>query len=106
MTAFLALLRRLILNPKISATVIVLASSIIQKKFTTMDITPETAEPLFLPRGTIRALFALVLLAATIADYMMPNWELPDEYHLMTIAIVAYYIGYRSDNARIKEIKI
>ena len=71
-----------------------------------MNTTPETAEPLFLPRGTIRSLFALILLCVSIADFMMPSWSLPDEFHAMTIAVIAYYIGYRSDNAKIQEIKI
>ena len=71
-----------------------------------LDTQPETAEPMFLPRGTIRAFFALILLATSITDYVMSSWSLPDEFHAMTIAIIAYYIGYRSDNAKITEIKI
>lgn len=69
-----------------------------------VKFTPETTEPLFLPRGTIRAVFALIMLGASIADFAMPSWSLPEEFHAMTIAAVAYYIGYRSDNAKVKEI--
>ncbi len=109
MNVLLALLRKLILNPKVGAMAIIFVSGIIQKKFSTMNMLEtqqETAEPLFLPRGTIRAIFALILLATSITDYIMGSWALPEEFHAMTIAVVAYYIGYRSDNAKIQEIKI
>lgn len=109
MNQLLALIRKIILNPKMGTMAIIFVSSIIQKKFSTMnmlDTEPETAEPFFLPRGTIRALFALILLVTSITDYIMGSWSLPDEFHAMTIAVVAYYIGYRSDNAKTTEIKI
>ena len=70
------------------------------------ETTPAEKQPLYLPRGSLRAVIAIILLGTSIADYVMGSWSLPDEFHAMTIAAVAYYIGYRSDNAQTKEIKI
>lgn len=106
MNEIITILRKIIFNQKVGTMVVIFVSGLIQKKINTMKNTPETTDPLWLPRGTVRALFALILLATSIADFIMPSWTLPDEYHIMTIAVVAYYLGYRSDNAKIKEIKI
>ena len=113
MNQLIQILRALTKNPKVVGYIVVIFSSIISKKIamsneeTTTQAVPdhETAEPLFLPRGTVRAIFALALLGISAADFMMSSWSLPEEFHAMTIAAVAYYIGYRSDNARTKEIK-
>lgn len=113
MTQLVQALRALAANPKVVGYIIVIVSSIISKKIA-MDNEPEDtsakpthtkSEPLFLPRGSIRAILALALLGVSVADFAMASWTMPDEFHAMTIAAVAYYIGYRSDNAQTKEIK-
>lgn len=103
---FLEILKKLITNPRVFSLVVMAAVKLI---FNNMQNAKQDSdfikEPLFLPRGTIRALLALILLATSIADFAMNSWTLPEEFHVMTIAAVAYYIGYRSDNAQTKEIK-
>lgn len=104
------ILKKILFNPRTGSIAIIFLSGIINKQINkhmgeieTKD--PTTTQPLFLPRGSIRAIFAFILLATSIADYVMNSWTLPDEFHAMTIAIVAYYIGYRTDNDQTKEIK-
>lgn len=106
MPVLIEFLKKIITNPKFEAVVIIYLSNLINKKFKVMEEeTTKINEPLFLPRGTVRALLALILLCTSIADFIMSSWTLPVEYHVMTVAVVAYYLGYRSDNAQIKEIK-
>lgn len=104
----LEILKKLLRNPKIYTIVFLGVSKLITNNMESerqqISTSGATAEPLFLPRGTIRALLALAMLSASIADYAMGSWTLPDEFHAMTIAAVSYYIGYRSDNAKVKEI--
>lgn len=114
MSQLVQALRALAANPKVVGYIVVIVSSIISKKIA-MDTeaavedaepTHTKAEPLFLPRGTVRATLALLLLGMSFTDFVMSSWTLPEEFHAMTIAAVAYYIGYRSDNARTKEIHV
>lgn len=111
MKELIAILQKLATNPKVLGYLVVIFSSIISKKIA-MDTAAEEAkeptktEPLFLPRGSVRALIAIILLGVSVADFAMASWSLPEEFHAMTIAAVAYYIGYRSDNARTKEIHV
>lgn len=106
MRELLMLLQKLATNPKVAGYAIIFLSSIISKKISMDEATPASKQPLYLPRGSVRAVIALILLGTSIADYVMGSWSLPEEFHAMTIAAVAYYIGYRSDNAQTKEIKI
>lgn len=106
MRELLMLLQKLATNPKVAGYAIIFLSSIISKKISMDEVTPASKQPLYLPRGSVRAVIALILLGTSIADYVMGSWSLPEEFHAMTIAAVAYYIGYRSDNAQTKEIKI
>lgn len=106
MKELLMLIQKIASNPKVAGYVIIFLSSIISKKISMDESTPRTKQPLYLPRGSVRAVIALILLATSIADFSMGSWSLPEEFHAMTIAAVAYYIGYRSDNAQTKEIKI
>lgn len=60
-------------------------------------VVKESKPPLGLPEGSIRAIIALILLFTTIADYGLANFNLPEEFHALTIAAVSYYIGARSE---------
>ena len=110
MELLIQLLKKIATNPKLAGYALVALSSIISKKISMSEESPTTkhtvAEPLFLPRGSVRAVLAFVLLGTSIADFALGSFTLPEEFHAMTIAAVAYYIGYRSDNAKTKEIKI
>lgn len=71
------------------------------------DQNHKTAEPLFLPRGTVRALITLALTALVIASYLLPEKIiLPEEVYMLWIGVVGYYVGFRTDNAKSKTIKV
>jgi hypothetical protein len=71
---------------------------------TTSDHT--TAEPLFLPRGTVRAIIALALTALVITSFVLPEKiTLPEEVLMIWIGAVGYYLGFRTDNPRKKKDK-
>lgn len=105
----LQLLEKLLTNPRVLAILGVAIAQYFKNKnniiMADIQETPreagellgETKAPLGLPPGTIRALIALVLLGATITDYALGNFTLPDEFHALTIAAVGYYIGVRSE---------
>lgn len=104
------ILKRLLTNPKVYTVILLGVSKLImtnmEQERQQIGTSGATAEPLFLPRGTIRAILVLMMFGASIADYAMSSWSLPEEFHIMTIAAVSYYVGYRSDNAKQKEITI
>ena len=111
MQFLISILQRLLGNPKTLGYAIILGSTLITKKSnfmehsTTSDHT--TAEPLFLPRGTVRAIIALALTALVITSFVLPEKiTLPEEVLMIWIGAVGYYLGFRTDNAKTREIKV
>lgn len=107
MGIIITIIRRIILDPKFEALAIIGLTNFISKKIMsekTQEENIQKAQPLFLPKGTIRAILTIILFLTSIANCI---WEigLPVEFHALTIFAVGYYIGYRTDN-QINEIKI
>lgn len=108
MLIIIELLKKIITNPKLEAIVLIYISNLIGNKINTMSKEEINAEkqPLFLPRGSVRAALALLLTILFGASYFFPERvHLPAELEAMWLFVIGYYIGYRSDNAQTKEIK-
>lgn len=61
-------------------------------------------QPLFLPRGSVRALVTLILLLVMSGSFVW-HYELPTDFYLMSIFAIGYYVGYRTDNTQLPIIK-
>ena len=106
MPFLIQILKRILLDPTFDAFAIIGITNFLSKKIMQKQ-SPEdkikNANPMFLPKGTIRAIITLILLGTVIASMIM-NFELPKEFLALTVFAVGYYIGYRTDN-QINEIK-
>lgn len=109
MQFILGILQRILSNPKTLGYIIIFGSTIISKKYNFMDSenTKHNAEPLFLPRGSVRALITLILTVVVLTSYIFKEKiQLPEEILMMWFGAVGYYIGFRTDNSKSKEIKV
>lgn len=104
MQAIIEILKKLITNPKFEAFVIIGLTSFLKNKFMTEDEQIEQKQPLFLPRGSIRAIITL-LLTAVVACSFFWQFPIPEELLALTIFAIGYYVGYRTDNTQLPEIK-
>jgi len=52
-------------------------------------------EPLWLPKGSIRALIALVLIISTVI-FIAKRFELPQAWFSIVAAMAGYYFGMRT----------
>lgn len=100
---------RIITNPRFEAFAIIGITNLIRKKMEneTMDTTVEkikNSQPLFLPRGTVRAIITMLFMITMIASFVF-KFPLPEEFYALGIFAVGYYVGYRSDNTQLPEIK-
>ena len=107
MQFLIALIQKVITNPKFEAFVIIGLTSFLKNKFMEEKIEEKlkSAQPLHLPRGSVRALITLTLLLILAGSFVF-KYEVPAEFYALTIFAIGYYIGYRTDNAQLKEIKI
>jgi hypothetical protein len=105
LTIFLEFIKRIITNPKVEAFAMIGLAQLI-KKF--MDEKNEEeikeSQPLHLPRGSVRALLTLIL-TLIIGGSFIWHYELPNEFYAMALLAIGYYIGYRTDNTQLPEIK-
>lgn len=66
-------------------------------------------QPLGIPRGSVRAILTIVLTLSVVAFWVcsaLLGWSMPDYLLEMWLISIGYYVGYRTDNNPIKEIKI
>lgn len=116
MPFLIGILEKIFTNPKTVGYIIVVGSTIMSKKFnknTMQEVDINTsninhdAEPLHLPRGSVRAVITLALTALVIASFIFKDKiELPEEILLMWFGAIGYYIGFRAPKDKVKEIKV
>lgn len=108
MQFLISILQKIITNPRFEAFVIIGLTSLIRKKFmeeqTQEAMEANAKQPLFLPRGSVRAILTLVL-TLIIGGSFIWHYELSNEFYAMALLAIGYYVGYRTDNSQIKEIK-
>lgn len=107
MQFLIQLLQKIIINPKFEAFVILGLMSILKNKFMNAEQTQETIkskQPLNLPRGSVRALITLILTSIVAGSFIW-NYEIPAEFYALTVFAIGYYVGYRTDNTQLPEIK-
>lgn len=107
MLIIIEILKKIITNPKLEAIVLIYISNLIGNKINNMSTEEkDKKQPLYLPRGSVRATLALLLTLLFGASYFFPERvHLPAELEAMWLFVIGYYIGYRSDNSDTKEIK-
>lgn len=106
MLALWEILLTIFANPKVEAFLIVGITSYIKKIMSEnteaiyLDDDPEmmvkTEQPLWMPAGSVRAIITLVLVLTSCAMFAFPYIHIPEEFHILTISAVTYYVGYRS----------
>ena len=99
----------IITNPSFDAFVIIALTNLIRKKFMSDEQTADTEaieakQPLYLPRGTIRAIITLIL-TFIIGGSFIWHYSLPAEFYALAIFAIGYYVGYRTDNSQLPIIK-
>ena len=100
--------QRIITNPQVEAIIIVFASGIIKRMFgKNQEKSPLTRKdnPLFLPRGSVRAIITIGLTIIVGITFWFPDSFIPNEVFYVWLVAVGYYVGYRTDNTQIKERK-
>lgn len=101
------IIRSILLSPKTQVYAVFLLTAKLKNMLDENSLaTVPGKEPLALPRGSVRALLVLILTVVIAVSYVYPDRvHIPQEVEIMWLVSVGYYLGYRSDNAPIKEIK-
>jgi len=105
MQAIIALVQKIIFNPRVMSFVIVYLTSVIRKKYMQPETENQiqTSQPLHLPRGSVRALITLCLTLVVAGSFVW-HYQLPEEFLALSIFAIGYYVGYRTDNTQLPEI--
>jgi hypothetical protein len=106
------LLRAILMSPRTQFYLILFLISKLKKYMSPEDgMTPAQLpqtpkEPLALPRGSVRAILTILLTVAFLASYFFPDLvHFPPQLMDMWLFVLGYYLGFRSDNNPLPEIK-
>jgi uncharacterized membrane protein AbrB (regulator of aidB expression) len=99
-------LKKIITNPKVKAFVIIGATQLIKKVMENEQVVEKikNSQPLHLPRGSVRAILTLILTFIVAGSFIW-RYEIPTGFYELALIAIGYYVGYRTDNSQLKEIK-
>jgi hypothetical protein len=99
------ILFKILFDPKVGGMIfLILINKIKNNMSENQQANFQKAQPLFLPHGSVRATITLFLLSFVAGSFIW-HYPCPEEIYAVTLVALGYYVGYRTDNAQLKEIK-